>query len=283
MSRPEASCAVQVYDGERAALLAKPSTLPFDLLQELSDHWGDLRDEWTMGGWHVVPVHDSRLMSLDLVLQNPTYVLVVAGCFDMLQQRPHGLLEVCMGQASWLTATVLLQYVNLHLLKELLSMVVAEAFGTTCTASLNGTAEGNLTECLSGFYVRVLVHTFCSDLLERDLQDVMERTIATAHLDKHPALHQPDLLTVYSALGSTIAKSKQFECWDAHMRWKRIMLDATAKAFPEHDPTCFHFARVNPAMERETATIGGWKSQLVLDGLEALPPGHRVLSLKILF
>ena len=51
VARPEVSCvlyksiALLKVLTDQGALLAKPSALPFDLLQELPDHWSDLREE----------------------------------------------------------------------------------------------------------------------------------------------------------------------------------------------------------------------------------------------
>ena len=120
-----------------------------------------------------------------------------------------------------------------------------------------------------------------SDLLERDLQKVMDCMTYTARIDKYPPLHQPELLTVYVAQGCTIATSKQYERWDTSRRWKRTIYEATAKLFPDDEPAGFHFTRVNTAMERAMATVGGWKTQLVLDGIRALPKGYFIAIFKL--
>ena len=100
--------------------------------------------------------------------------------------------------------------------------------------------------------------------------------VYTWHLDVRPALHQPELMSVYAALGTC----KRYECWDSAMRWKRALCETTAQQFAAEDPSSFHFTRVHAAMEEELAKVGGWKCALVMDGV-CMPRGHRTVLLKL--
>ena len=61
--------------------------------------------------WFLCKVNPARRYARDPALCNPTHVLVLR-TESLLQQRPHGLLEVSWGSRDWVTAIAAPRFIN---------------------------------------------------------------------------------------------------------------------------------------------------------------------------
>ena len=151
-----------------------------------------------------------------------------------------------------------------------------------CTAMRNGfVLTGEMTECLSGFFVQVLVITDGGELVVQELQDVALRQVHAAHIDAHPSRNLHQLFTVYYAGGHTLVASNSLNAGTLQCDGEERSAQQLLTIYHAFDPASFHFTQVNLAIDRELASVGGWKSFFVLDYLQVAPKEYVVVVLKV--
>ena len=81
----------------RSQVLTHANLPPEQVLSAIAAHFPDLRDAWTDGGWHLAAIDSTRGHSRDRSLMRPCYVLILADDYWAFNQRPHGLVELVVG------------------------------------------------------------------------------------------------------------------------------------------------------------------------------------------
>ena len=107
--------------------------------------------------WRLIPIDTSRGMSRNRELHHPCYMLVDFRAFRSFGLRPHGVMEVVLGQEEFSFPTVLPVAVNVVSLGEFLAPWLLTGLpGLQCW--INGDLVGlALIACQEGFFLQVQV------------------------------------------------------------------------------------------------------------------------------
>ena len=82
-------------------------TGPEPLLVEIASHFEDLADPVQFEPWRLLAIDTSRGRLRNRELHHPCYILVDFCAFRFFGLRPHGVIEVVLGQEEFSFPTVL--------------------------------------------------------------------------------------------------------------------------------------------------------------------------------
>ena len=105
----------------RVQLWATTSSSPEPLLSALASSFEDLADPTQFEPWRLIPIDTTRGRSRNRELHHPCYMLVDFRAFRSFGLRPHGVIEVVLGQEEISFPTVLPTAVNVVSLGEFLA------------------------------------------------------------------------------------------------------------------------------------------------------------------
>ena len=133
---------------------------PDQVLTAIAGQFPDLRDTWAEETWHVATIDSTRGHSRDRSLMHPCYVLIHADDYWAFNQRPHGLVELVLGDRDLSFPCILPQMINFPIVQAFLAPLVPG--GLECVAMnvwYNGaTLDFHLVNCFDGFFVQVTVN-----------------------------------------------------------------------------------------------------------------------------
>ena len=98
----------------RVQLWATTSSSPEPLLSALASSFEDLADPTQFEPWRLIPIDTTRGRSRNRELHHPCYMLVDFRAFRSFGLRPHGVIEVVLGQEEISFPTVLPTAVNAY-------------------------------------------------------------------------------------------------------------------------------------------------------------------------
>ena len=117
---------------------------PAVILSDIAYGYNDIRANWEDATWWLCRVHGSSRSSRQPVLALTNYVLVQGDGFLMADMRPHGLVELVLGDSLVVFPTFVPRWINLPILQTFLQPLVSRThFGITVHGSYNGARMGN--------------------------------------------------------------------------------------------------------------------------------------------
>ena len=148
----------------RVQLWATTSSSPEPLLSALASSFEDLADPTQFEPWRLIPIDTTRGRSRNRELHHPCYMLVDFRAFRSFGLRPHGVIEVVLGQEEISFPTVLPTAVNVVSLGEFLApWLLTGLEGLQWQAWINGELLGlALSACQEGFFLQVQVWCYFS-------------------------------------------------------------------------------------------------------------------------
>ncbi len=143
----------------RSQVLTHANLSPEQLLSTIAGQFPDLRDTWAEGGWHLAAIDSTRGHSRDCSLMHPCYVLILADDYWAFNQRPHGLVELVVGDRDVSFPCVLPQMINFPIVQAFLAPIIPRELAClTLHVWHNGAAlDYRLVNCFDGFFVQVTV------------------------------------------------------------------------------------------------------------------------------
>ena len=122
---------------------------PEPLLAAIASHFTDLADPAQCEPWRLISIDTSRGRSRNRELYYPCYVLVDFCAFRSFGLRPHGVIEVVLGQEEFSFPTVLPITINVVLLGEFLAPLLLTGLpGLQWQAWINGELLGLALVCM---------------------------------------------------------------------------------------------------------------------------------------
>ena len=100
-------CLIGVQAPRRVQIMVTTATGPEPILAEIAGHFADLADPEHFEPWRLITVDTTRGRSRNRELSRPCYILVDFGAFRSFGLRPHGLIEMILGQEEFSFPTVL--------------------------------------------------------------------------------------------------------------------------------------------------------------------------------
>ena len=91
----------------RVQIRATTHSSPQPILSAIATCFEDLGDPMHVEPWRLIPIDTSRGMSRNRELHHPCYMLVDFRAFRSFGLRPHGVMEVVLGQEEFSFPTVL--------------------------------------------------------------------------------------------------------------------------------------------------------------------------------
>ena len=140
----------------RVQIRANIHTSPEPILSAIATCFEDLGDPMQVEPWRLIPIDTSRGMSRNRELHHPCYMLVDFRAFRSFGLRPHGVMEVVLGQEEFSFPTVLPVAVNVVSLGEFLAPWLLTGLpGLQWQAWINGDLVGlALIACQEGFFLQ---------------------------------------------------------------------------------------------------------------------------------
>ena len=120
-----AQCRLGGQSPTRVQLMTTTGLGPEPLLAAIASHFEDLVDPAQCEPWRLISIDTSRGRSRNRELHYPCYMLVDFCAFRSFGLRPHGVIEVVLGQEEFSFPTVLPITVNVVLLGEFLAPLFA--------------------------------------------------------------------------------------------------------------------------------------------------------------
>ena len=154
-----APCQIGGQSPHRVRLVATTNSGPEPLLAEIASHFDDLANPVQFEPWRLLTIDTSRGRSRNRELHHPCYILVDFCAFRSFGLRPHGVIEVVLGQEEFSFPTVLPMAVNVVVLGDFLAPLLLTGLqGLQWQAWLNGELLGlPLVTCQEGFFIQVQV------------------------------------------------------------------------------------------------------------------------------
>ena len=200
---------LQLTTPPRVQVLTHANLPPEQVLSTIAGHFPDLRDTWADEARHVTAIDNTRGHSRDRSLMHPCYVLIHAEDYWAFNQRPHGLVELVLGDRDLSFPTILPQMINAPIVQAVLAPLVPGGLAcVTVNVWHNGAALGfHLVKCFDGFFVQVTVS--CGRTLIDNILTAAPIVTPRIHIDPL-VLPDPQLLqgTTFVPGGDTLISSR---------------------------------------------------------------------------
>ena len=193
----------------RVQLLVTTSSSPLPLLSDLASQFDDLADPVQCEPWRLISLDTSRGRSRNRELHHPCYILVDFRAFRSFGFRPHGVIEVVLGQDEFSFPTVLPSAVNVVSLGEFLAPLMPTGLpGLQWQAWMNGELVTlDLIECQEGFFLQVQV--WCGLTLMQNMGVAAPLITGTLHFDMDAMIDTSLVrVTTYIPGGNTLCSSR---------------------------------------------------------------------------
>ena len=220
---------------------------------------------WAEEAWHVTTIDSTRGHSRDRSLMHPCYVLIHADDCWAFNQRPHGLVELVVGDRDLSFPCILPQMINFPIVQAFLAPLVPG--GLDCVAMnvwYNGAAlDFRLVNCFDGFFVQVAV-SCCRTLLDN---------IITAAPILVPQLHVDPLVlpdsqflqvSAYVPGGDALISSRSVSLVDRRDRVYAVLHAVLRQRFPDMLHVGFEILTVHPSSTWLDPTFGPQKEKVVI-------------------
>eukprot|EP00434_Breviolum_minutum_P037054 symbB.v1.2.032844.t1/scaffold3995.1/size82977/8 len=193
----------------RVQIRATIHSSPEPILSDIASRFEDLGDPVQVEPWRLIPIDTSRGMSTNRELHHPCYMLVDFRAFRSFGLRPHGVMEVVLGQEEFSFPTVLPVAVNVVSLGEFPAPWLLTGLpGLQWQAWINGDLVGlALVACQEGFFLQVQV--WCGPTLMQNMVVAAPLLNGTLHFDMD-AITDTSLVrvTIYIPGGNTLTSSR---------------------------------------------------------------------------
>ena len=204
-----APCRIGGQFPPRVRVVTTITSGPEPILEEIASHFEDLADPAQFEPWRLLTIDTSRGRSRNRELHHPCYILVDFCAFRSFGLRPHGLIEVVLGQEEFSFPTVLPMAVNVVILGDFLAPLLLTGLqGLQWQAWLNGELLGlPLATCQEGFFIQVQV--WCGPTLMQNMMVAAPLLVGALHIDMDV---MPDTslvrVTTYIPGGNTLISSR---------------------------------------------------------------------------
>ena len=190
--------------------MLRGATRPHDMGYIACCHCGSIsRSTWAEGGWHLTAIDATRGHSRDRSLMHPCYVLIHSDDYWAFNQRPHGLVELVLGNRDLSFPCVLPQMIHFPVFQVFLApLLPRELTCLTLHVWHNGDAlDYRLVNCFDGFFVQVTVEI--NSILMDNIFLAAPLIIPQMHIDQL-VWPDPQLLqvTAYVPGGDTLISSR---------------------------------------------------------------------------
>lgn len=260
-----APCQMGVRTPSRVRVMTTTTSGPDPILDVIVANFEDLADPGRSEPWRLITVDTTRGRSRNRELHYPCYILVDFGAFRFFGLRPHGLLEVVLGQAEFSFPTVLPMAVNVAILGNFLAPLLHTGLpGIQWQAWLNGELLGPpLVTCQEGFFLQVQV--WCGATLMQNMMVAAPLTAALLHLDMDVL---PDTsfvrVTTYIPGGNTLMSSRVLTVTSVRTGMERTVLNELRKRFSDLRLVGFRMIPVHPTASWNEPILTSGKEKMVL-------------------
>ena len=248
----------------RVQVLTHENLSPDQVLSAIAGHFPDLRDRWAEATWHVATIDITRGHSRDRSLMHPCYVLIHADDYWAFNQRPHGLVELVLGDRDLSFPCILPQMINFPIVQAFLAPLVPGGLDcVTIDVWHNGAAlDFSLVNCFDGFFVQVTV-SCCRTLLDNILA-AAPIMVPQLHVDP---LVLPDSqflqVTAHVPGGDTLISSRSASLVDRRDRVYAVLHTRLRQRFPDMLHVGFEILKVHPSSSWLDPTFVSQKEKAV--------------------
>ena len=229
-----APCRIGGQAPRRIRVMTTTTSGPEPILEEIAANFDDLADPVQVEPWRLLTIDTTRGRSRNRELHHPCYILVDFCAFRSFGLRPHGLIEVVLGQEEFSFPTVLPMAVNVVILGDFLAPLLLTGLqGLQWQAWLNGELLGlPSVTCQEGFFLQVQV--WCGPTLMENMMAAAPLTVNTLHIDMDV---MPDTsrvrVTTYIPGGATLMSSRVLTvtCMRTVMELRRRFVDLLLVGF----------------------------------------------------
>ena len=233
--------------------------------------WFDLLSDWFPHyDSHLCPIPGSADMptrghSRDRSLMHPCYVLINAEDYWAFNQRPHGLMELVLGDRDLSFPWILPQMINFPIIQAFLAPLVPGGFAcVTMNVWHNGAAlDFRLVDCFDGFFVQVTV--CCVRTLMDNILTAAPIVTPQIHIDLL-VLPDPQVLQVTAFVpgGDTLISSRSVAVVDRRDRVYVVLHTVLRQRFPDMLHVGFEILTVHPSSKWLDPTFGPQKEKVVI-------------------
>ena len=263
LERPSSRVLIHVYrarvvliDGHfvgQSVTPADPDSDPSMVVQHIVLPWPELQKSDAGDNWFLCKVNPARRYARDPALCNPTYVLVLR-TESLLQQRPHGLLEVSWGSRDWVTAIAAPRFINGYNCMAMMKNICGPVFERLNEIWCDGTRiSEELAECRTGFFLQFHLVWQVSDQIKDDLQVALDNSLHSLHLPHRRIGDSQVVLQIFVAKGSTCYSGTKFMTIVESKNWETHLIAAGRRACPTNYGNVVHYRPVHRSMDETGA------------------------------
>ena len=249
----------------RVQLWATTSSSPEPLLSALASSFEDLADPTQFEPWRLIPIDTTRGRSRNRELHHPCYMLVDFRAFRSFGLRPHGVIEVVLGQEEISFPTVLPTAVNVVSLGEFLApWLLTGLQGLQWQAWINGELLGlALSACQEGFFLQVQV--WCGPTLMQNMVVAAPLLTSTLHFDLD-AMADTSLVrvTIFIPGGNTLMSSRVLSVTCQRTLLATFALEELRSRFRDLREVGFSVIPVHPVVTWHAPILAVNKEKMVL-------------------
>ena len=260
-----APCLIGGQSPRRVRLVATTNSGPEPLLVEIASHFEDLANPVQFEPWRLLTIDTSRGRSRNRELHHPCYILVDFCAFRSFGLRPHGVIEVVLGQEEFSFPTVLPMAVNVVVVGDFLAPLLLTGLqGLHWQAWLNGELLGlPLVTCREGFFIQVQV--WCGPTLMQNMMVAAPLIVGTLHLDMD-AMPDTSLVrvTTYIPGGNTLISSRVLTVTCMRIMMETCALGELRRRFGDLRLVGFRVVPVHPAVSWNAPILTTNKEKMVL-------------------
>ena len=196
---------------------------------------------------------------------HPCYVLIHAEDYWMFNQRPHGLLELVLGDRDLSFATILPQMINLPIIHSFLAPIVPGGLAcVTINVWHNGEALGpQLVNCFDGFFLQVTV--MCGRTLMDNILAAAPIVSPRIHIDRL-VLPDPQLIQVTAFVpgGDTLISSRSVVVIHRRDRVFTVLASVLRQRFPDMLHVGFEMLTAHPSSKWLDPSFCSQKEKVVI-------------------
>ena len=249
----------------RVRLMATTGSGPEPLLADIASHFEDLADPAQVEPWRLIAIDTSRGRSRNRELHHPCYILVDFCAFRSFGLRPHGVIEVVLGQEEFSFPTVLPMAVNVVSLGDFLAPLLLTGLpGLQWQAWIHGDLVGlALVACHEGFFLQVQV--WCGSTLMQNMLAAAPLITGTLHIDME-AMPDTSLVrvTIYIPGGNTLISSRVLSVTCLRTMLEACALGELRSRFRDLRVVGFRVIPVHPVVTWNAPTLTLNKEKMVL-------------------
>ena len=249
----------------RVQLLVTTSSSPMPLLSDLASQFDDLADPVQCEPWRLISIDTSSGRSRNRELHHPCYILVDLRAFRSFGFRPHGVIEVVLGQDEFSFPTVLPTAVNVVSLGDFLAPFLLTGLpGLQWQAWINGELVAlDLIECHEGFFLQVQV--WCGLTLMQNMGVAAPLITGNLHFDMDAMIDTSLVrVTTYIPGGNTLISSRVLSVICPRTMQETFTLRKLRSRFRDLRGVGFRLILVHPVITWHAPTLTLNRESMVL-------------------